>query len=81
MSKISKLTLSMEAELIKKAKEHSQRTGQSVSELVAKYFQLLDSENKSQNTLPPAVRSLIGILHGDSFTEKDYDHYLEDKYS
>jgi len=71
----------MDAALIKKAKEHSQKTGQTVSELVAKYFQLIDNESKTEPKLPPAVRALIGTLQGKAVAEKDYYHYLEAKYS
>jgi len=77
----SKLTLRMDDNLIESAKEHSAKTGKSVSRIVADLFEMIKSEKlKNEVVLTPAVRSLKGALKGGSLDEKEYHHYLEEKY-
>lgn len=77
----SKLTLRLEEDLIKRAKQKAKQRGTSVSQMVADYFALIDSE--SQNTeqkLPPSTASLSGILKNSSINEDDYKSYLDKKH-
>jgi len=77
----TKLTLRLEAELIKSAKKHAKDIGKSVSQMVADYFYLLD--NKSSNEpvqITPIVKSLKGSLKISDIDEIDYKKYLEEKY-
>jgi len=77
----TKLTLRMDDQLIRKAKDYSQRSGKSVSRLVADYFSLIESDEEIPGTeITPRVRSLIGALKGTGVTEEDYHRYLEEKY-
>jgi len=77
----SKLTLRIDEELIKAAKEYSAKKGKSVSRLVADFFQVIRNEKlEEKQEVSPIVKSLKGILKGKKISEKDYKKYLEDKY-
>ena len=76
----NKLTLRLEEELIKQAKEYAASEGKSISKIVADYFSLIVQQSKeSESKLPPITQSLIGILKS-AVDESDYLHYLEEKY-
>ncbi|GAB4377213.1 MAG: DUF6364 family protein [Calditrichia bacterium] len=76
-----KLTLRIDEELIKAAKEYSAKKGKSVSRLVADFFQVIRNEKiEKKQQLSPTVNSLKGILKGKEVSEKEYKTYLEDKY-
>ena len=77
----TKLTLRIDEELIERAKTYAQRSGKSVSRLVADYLELLpDSERRQTRPLTPIVESLRGALAGSGLDEKDYRRHLEEKY-
>jgi len=77
----TKLTLRLDDELIKTAKRHSDRSGKSVSQLVADYFTLIDSaETPRAGALTPRVKSLLGASSGATVDERDYRKHLEEKY-
>ncbi len=76
-----KLTLRIDDELIKSAKEYAAQKGKSVSRLVADFFQVIRNEEiEKERKLSPTVKSLKGILKGKDVSEKDYKKHLEDKY-
>jgi len=65
----TKLTLRLDDELIERAKQYAQRTGRSVSQIVADYFALLDKEfREGDDVVTPIVSSMRGAL-----TEVDVD--------
>jgi hypothetical protein len=77
----TKLTLRLDDQLILKAKRYSDRSGKSVSRIVADYFSLIDSDEDIPGTeISPRVRSLIGGFRGATTTEDDYHRHLEEKY-
>jgi hypothetical protein len=77
----TKLTLRMDERLIERAKRHSDRSGKSVSQMVADYFALIEVDEDLPGTeMTPRVRALIGSLKGASVTEDDYHRYLEEKH-
>jgi hypothetical protein len=77
----TKLTLRLDDRLIARAKRYSDRSGKSVSQLVADYFALIESPEPVPGTdLTPRVRAMIGSLRGATVTEEDYKKHLEDKY-
>ena len=77
----TKLTLRLEEELIRSAKNHANIIGKSVSQLVADYFYVLEKKSLKKTTqLSPIVKSLKGSLKNTDIDEKDYKSYLEDKY-
>jgi len=77
----TKLVLELEQDLIDRAKRYAETSGKSVSQIVADYFAILDSEAAvDKEPLPPITRSLSGILKGEDVDEQNYYAYLEDKF-
>ena len=77
----TKLTLRLDAGLIRSAKRYSHESGRSVSHLVADYFALIDAGAElPESQMSPRVRSLVGALKGATVTETDYRRHLEEKY-
>lgn len=85
----AKLTLRMDEELIARAKAYARDRHTSVSQLVARYFALLDrdpqtagdpSPPETERPLPPRVAELYGCMAGAGLDEGDYLRYLEDKH-
>ena len=77
----TKLTLRLDKELINRAKSYAQKSGKSVSQIVAGYFSLLDKKPlKEAPELSPLVRSLKGRLKGAKIGKEDYHKYIEEKY-
>jgi len=77
----TKLTLRLDDQLILKAKRYSDKSGKSVSRLVADFFSLIEADEEIPGTeISPRVRSLIGGFKGSTTTEEDYRRYLEEKY-
>ena len=60
----TKLTLTIEKEVIKTAKEYAKDTGQSLSELVENYFKLITENRRTiePKQLSPRIRKLRGII-------------------
>ncbi len=77
----TKLTLRLDEELIRQAKEYAERRGKSVSRIVADYFALLNRASAMEGAgETPVVQSLRGVLRGSSVDEADYRDHLEEKY-
>ncbi|MEZ4828925.1 MAG: DUF6364 family protein [Bacteroidia bacterium] len=60
----TKLTLTIEKEIIEIAKEYAQEKGQSLSELVENYFKLITKSRSpiKREELSPGIRRLQGII-------------------
>ncbi len=77
----TKLTLRLDEELIKKAKEYSANSGKPISKIVADLFTVIENEQiKKEYKITPAVKSLKGILRRKKIDETDYKKHLEEKY-
>lgn len=77
----TKLTLRLEARLIRRAKAYARRRGKSLSAIVADFLVWLDrSPAGVEEPRSPAVRSLTGALAGRRVKEEDYRAYLERKH-
>lgn len=77
----TKLTLRLDDQLIKSAKEYSTKTGKSISKIVSDLFVIIKNEKlKNSCSITPTVQSLKGVLKHSEFSEKDYKNYLEEKY-
>jgi hypothetical protein len=77
----TKLTLRLEDALIRRAKRYAQRSGKSVSELVADLFSRLSTlEPPPPRDLTPVVRRLAGALAGKPLDTAAHRKHLEDKY-
>lgn len=60
----TKLTLTLEKEIIEIAKEYAKEKGQSLSEMVENYFKLITIKNRQiePEQLSPRVQRLRGII-------------------
>jgi hypothetical protein len=78
----TKLTLRLEAELIKGAKEYAKSQQRSLSQIVAEFFSVLNSRRirKKDVSLGPVTSKLVGSLKGASLTEDDYKDHMIRKY-
>jgi hypothetical protein len=76
----TKLTLRLDEDVIRRAKEYSREVGKPVSRLVEDYFRVVTAPPVSESDLPPLVKSLRGCIAGSEVDEDDYRRYLEKKY-
>ena len=72
----TKLTLSIEQDVIERAKKYAQRTRRSISALVEDYLSSISAEiqEPSHRLLNPITRGLVGVIKNDS--DVDYDDIL-----
>lgn len=77
----TKLTLTIEKEVIEVAKEYAKEKGQSLSEMVENYFKLVTVSRRKikENQLSPKVKKLRGIIKTDE--NIDYKQTLTDELS
>ena len=68
----TKLTLTIEKDIIEEAKIYARDKGQSLSDIVENYFKLLTKDNREikPTQLSPRVRRLRGIIS----VEEDFDY-------
>lgn len=82
----TKLTLSIDPEVIARAKEEAQRRGTSVSDMVETYLAVVSKKDESQKTIEitPLVKSFSGVIKLIDGEEFDYDkiryEYLKEKH-
>ena len=76
----TKLTLRLDDQLVRQAKQHAKQTGCSVSQMVADYFSAIVSVESQPSTLTPKVSRLMGALEGAGVDQADYHAHLERKY-
>lgn len=82
----TKLTLSMEPEIVYKAKKYAKKQNISLSKLVESYLDKVAKQEKTENTgsVPEGIKKLRGILKGPkNVTKEDLKQiryeYLEKK--
>jgi hypothetical protein len=74
----TKLTLTLDDQVIQKAKRYAKAKGQSVSELVESYFKSIAAqENASADELTPTVKSLMGSFKAPK--QLDYKKILNEE--
>ena len=76
----TKLTLRMDDQLIRGAKEYAARAGKPLSQVVAEYFSAITSRNDLPSRLTPTVLALKGALRGGEIDSEDYRSHLEEKH-
>jgi hypothetical protein len=78
----AKLTLKLEEELIKGAKEYAKSQQKSLSQIVSEFFPVLNSRRvgKKHVSPGPVTSKLVGSLKGANLTEDDYKDHLIRKY-
>ena len=77
----TKLTLRMDEEQIKRAKEEASRRGKSVSQMVGEFVDSLGLTRSGDAELPPITASLVGVLKGADISEADHKKHLEEKHA
>jgi ABC-type Fe3+ transport system substrate-binding protein len=81
----TKLTLSIDPEIKKKAKAYAKANNTSISKIVEQYLkQLSDSEERDdswKDFLSPVVRDMVGSLDKDKVIDDERYQYLIKKYS
>ncbi|MEX0846068.1 MAG: DUF6364 family protein [Balneolaceae bacterium] len=86
-----KLTLSIDKDIIKNAKEYAKEEGTSVSKLVENYLRMIvQDESVAANEpittyhtvdeLSPIIKSLTGIIDKNKITKNERFQYLKKKY-
>ena len=78
----TKLTLTVEENVIKRAKKYAKGSGRSLSELVENYLETLTGENSEKKALSPKLNKIAGIVNlPDDFDEKrELRTYFENKH-
>ena len=77
----TKLTLRLDDQLIRGAKQYARDTGKSLSQVVAEYFAAITSADRPEFTATPTVAGLRGILTDAQVDDvRDYHTYLEEKH-
>jgi len=75
----TKLTLRMDATIVRKAKRQAARRGKSVSQMFSEFVTSLEAA-KDRRDLPPLTSSLLGIMGDAQVSEEDYKKHLREKY-
>jgi hypothetical protein len=78
----TKLTLSLDRDIIAQAKEFAQSQHHSLSKLVEGYLSQITRGKESAVNITPLVAKLSGVLDASkiSDTKREYTDYLADKY-
>lgn len=78
---MKKLTLSVDARVVARAKTFAHKRGTSVSRMVEQYLDAVSSPTSAaEPDLPPVTRRLLGALRGARVDPSDYLSYLENKH-
>lgn len=79
----TKLTLSVEEKVIKRAKSFAHKTGRSLSEIVQSYLEDLTTEDKTDSAIPEDLKKIIGVVKLPKNFDEDRERskYLSKKYS
>jgi hypothetical protein len=76
---MAKLTLSVDDEVVERAKAYAQRQRTSVSRLVERFLDLLARPRRPRDE-PPVLARLRGTLKGARVDRRDYRRHVEQKY-
>jgi len=78
----TKLTLSMEKEVIEKAKAYARKKNTSLSRLIKNYLLNITGASGKETGITPLVKSLSGVLTLEDGTDhkKAYSEWLHNKY-
>ncbi|MDB5211446.1 MAG: hypothetical protein JWQ30_2273 [Sediminibacterium sp.] len=77
----TKLTLTVEKEIIERAKSYAKNTGRSLSELIENYLETVIQESGTEE-ISPKLKKIVGAvkLPKNFDEEKELRSYLEDKH-
>ena len=78
---VSKLTLSVDPAVVKRAKRYASRRGTSLSQLVEQYLEMLSRPApRVDENVTPLLKKLREDFKGVTLEVSDYHKYLERKY-
>ncbi len=77
----TKLTLTVEKDVIERAKSFAKKSGRSLSEIIEQYLDTITQDNNDQK-ISPKLKKLVGVvkLPKDFDEKKEYQSYLEKKH-
>jgi len=77
----TKLTLSIESEIIDQAKAYAKKSGRSLSDIIENYLKVLTGEIKTDK-LSPKTKKLLGSVNlpADLDNKNEYGNYLSNKH-
>jgi hypothetical protein len=58
----TKLTVTIEEDVIKSSKDYAQKEGRSLSELIENYLRTLSLKDKKKHDLSPKIKRLVGAI-------------------
>ena len=78
----TKLTLTVEKDIIEKAKSYAKKTGRSLSGLIERYLEEVVQENNDPEMVSPRLKRIIGAvkLPADFDENKELKAYFEKKH-
>jgi len=78
----TKLTLSLEKDVIEHAKAFSRRQHKSLSKLVENYLRQITSAASEKEAITPLVSELSGVIRSEAVDKrkKEYAEFLAEKY-
>lgn len=78
----TKLTLSLNHQTIKKAKDYARLNNISLSKMIESYLESLTNQHTEKQQITPLVESLSGIINlpADYDYKKEYGTFLTEKY-
>lgn len=78
---VTKLTLTVQKDIIERAKSYAKSTGRSLSELIENYLDTITQEN-NQDGVSPKLKKIVGSvkLPKDFDEKKELREYLEKKH-
>jgi Mrp family chromosome partitioning ATPase len=79
---VTKLTLTVDEFVVKRAKSFARKTGRSLSGLVENYLETLTEEDGGKGNLSPKLKKIVGVvkLPKDFDEKKELDNYLAKKH-
>lgn len=79
----TKLTLSLNQQIIEKAKAYAKSQDMSLSNLIENYLHSLTQTTEKEPKISSLVENLTGVIpsQSDEMDKKEYYDYLEKKYS
>lgn len=77
----TKLTLSIDKEIVEEAKSYAKSKQISLSKLIENYLNALSHQSRPSDAVSPLVQSLTGIIPNEYDEKADYRNYIDQKYS
>jgi len=69
----TKLTLTMEDQVIDSAKEYARKKGESLSGIVENYLKSITAQEEQKSSISPRVRKMMGVIK----LPEDFDYKKE----